>query len=168
MKFMKLFSNAVKKEMTDKPKKKPRDESLLVEYKLSQEMHTYYGTILWKIGAIFIPISLGGFAVSVHQNLSDAPLIVVTLVLTGLLGWFMLSARRLRHLAFLYILRCEEIEKILGLKQHTNKHQNDTTSVTVTGIEISPQRFTGKDINTYIPTLLLIMFWGYNIYKALT
>jgi len=80
----------------------------------------------------------------------------------------MISARRLRHLAFLYILRCEEIEKILGLKQHTNKHQNDTTSVTVTGIEISPQRFTGKDINTYIPTLLLIMFWGYNIYKALT
>ncbi len=154
--------------MTDKPKKKPTDKSLLVEYKLAQEMHTYYGKILWRIGAIFIPISLGGFAVSVHQNLSDAPLIVVTLVLSGLLGWFMLSARRLRHLAFLYILRCVEIEKILGLKQHTNKHQNDTTSVTVAGIKIDPQRFTGKDINRYIPILLLIMFWGYNIYKALT
>jgi len=72
--------------MTDKPKGKPTDESLLVEYRLSQEMHTYYGTILWKIGAIFIPISLGGFAVSVHQNLSDAPLIVVTLVLVHDIG----------------------------------------------------------------------------------
>jgi len=154
--------------LTDKPKEKPTDESLLTEYKLAQEMHTYYGKILWKICAIFIPISLGGFAVSVHQNLTNEPLFVVTLVLSALLGWFMLSARRLRHLAFLYILRCEEIEEILGLKQHTYKHQNDTTSLTIAGNTIEPQCFTGKGINMYIPILLLIMFWAYNIYKALT
>ncbi len=43
--------------MTDKPKEKPTDESLLTEYKLAQEMHVYYGKSLWQIGSIFFAAS---------------------------------------------------------------------------------------------------------------
>jgi len=104
-----------------------RRETLLVEYQLSQEMHNYYGKILWQIGAIFLGGSIGAFGIVVSESIgtmpTPLPLWFWVIQLTMTVG-FILFHSRLRNLAYIHLQRCIAIEKELGMKQHTNKEEN--------------------------------------------
>ena len=148
-------------------------ESLRLEYKLAQEMHTYYGKILWQIGSIFLPVSLAGFVFGIRQEISNDGLLALTVFLTALLIWFIFSAIRLRRLAFVYMERCRKIEKILSLKQHNNKARDDKNTVKIRGKEIKIFRkklkwrhLAGKNINLPVPIFFIIIFWTYYFFQA--
>ena len=164
--------------MTDKPEEKPTDDSLLTEYKLAQEMHTYYGKVLWQLGSILLGAGLAGFFYSIQLKLSAEQFLAITIGLSGLIISFILSFIRHRDLAHFYISCCREIEKELQLKvkQHTLKYAIDKgldecdlskkkEEHTVGYSIFKKPRFTGKDINKYIiPIPILGMYWGYFIF----
>lgn len=99
-----------------------RRKSLLVEYGLAQEMHNYYGRIVWQIGAILIGGGIAAFGLVVRESLNQIPTFMPSffwLILTAMIIGFRSFASRYRHVSFAHICRCMEIEKELGLKQHT-------------------------------------------------
>ncbi len=156
-------------------------EALLTEYKLAQEMHTYYEKVLWQLGSILLGAGIAGFFYSIRLELSAEQFFVITIGLSGLIIGFMLSFERHRNLAYFYIYCCREIEEKLGLKikQHTLKYaidkgkdecdlDKDKEEHKVGHDKFTKPRFTGKDINKYfIPIPILVMYWGYFIFTYL-
>lgn len=138
---------------------KNNKESLRLEYQLSQQMHTYYGRIVWQIGAIFLPVVLGGFAFGIQSDLEKNQFVLLAGFLTALLVFFLLSFIRLRWLAYVHIKRCEEIEPLLGIKQHTLQHQANEKTIKIAGKEIKPLCIKGWQINVSIPLFLIIIIW---------
>ena len=134
-------------------------ESLRLEYRLSQEMHNYYGKIQWQIGSILITASLAGFAFGIQQDLPHPQFVPLAIGLTLLLLMFFLIVRRHRWLGHIHLARCKEIEKILGMKQHTLESKANENTITIGEVEIKPQLITGWDINKIILFLLIIVFW---------
>lgn len=134
-------------------------ESLRLEYQLSQQMHTYYGRIVWQIGAIFLPVALAGFAFGMQSSLEKGPFVLLAAFLTALLVFFLFSYIRLRWLAFVHIKRCEELEQELGMKQHTLQHRANEKTIKIAGMEIKPQCLTGWHINVFIPLFLIALIW---------
>jgi len=140
--------------------------SLRLEYQLSQEMHMYYGRIVWQIGAIFLPVAFGGFALGIQQNLAKEQFVFLALFITGLLLFFLLSYWRIRWLAFIHIKRCEEIEGKLGISQHSLQHKANDKTITIGDKKIKPQLFSGVHINSIIPIALIAIVWSYVIFLA--
>lgn len=101
------------------PRREPRNEDLIKEYELSQEMHNYYGRIVWEIGSIFIGGGLamvGLFATRIHRPSADFTFIALTF--TILMSAFYFMVRRWRQISEIHLARCRQIEIILGLQQH--------------------------------------------------
>lgn len=98
-----------------------RREALLVEYKLAQQMHNYYGKIAWQIGAILLGGSTTAFGLIVSETMNELPTwfpFLFWLILATMIGGFLWIAKRCRALSYLYLQRCMEIEDELGLRQH--------------------------------------------------
>jgi len=103
----------------------PDADSLRKEYELSQEMHNYYGRLTWQIGAIL----LGGGVTALAIATSTAnPIIVflVDMVFTILVYSFYRLVGRYREISWVHLARCREIERTLGLQQHTYVEQAQT------------------------------------------
>lgn len=143
------------------PKKKPTDESLLVEYKLSQEMANYYGKIVWTIGTIFHPATLAGFAFGISQKLEFPLSAIFALFLTGLQAFFLFSYHRLQLLSLINNRRCQEIEDKLGLEQHKlHEELKVKGKITVANQEIKKQKiWSSRRINYSIPLFLIAIIW---------
>ena len=93
-----------------------KNGNLRMEYKLSQEMHNYYGRLTWQIGTIFLGGGVTGLGVAIQAG---RPVIVfAAVVFTILVGSFYLVVRRYRQLAEVHLARCREIEDTLRLRQH--------------------------------------------------
>ena len=141
--------------------KAPTPESLLTEYRLSQEMSTYYGKIVWTIGTIFHPATLAGFAFGVSQNLEFPLSVIFALFLTALQAFFLLSYHRLQWLSNINFLRCQEIEDVLGLKQHKlHRELKEKGKVMIANCEIKKQKiWSSPVINNLIPWVLIAIIW---------
>ena len=144
-----------------KDNKAPTPESLLTEYRLSQEMATYYGRIVWTIGTIFHPATLAGFAFGLSQKLEFPLAAIFALFLTGLQAFFLLSYHRLQFLSKINNLRCQEIEDELGLKQHKlHREIKEKGKVTIANYEIKKQKiWSSPVINYLIPWVLIVIIW---------
>ena len=155
-----------------------KQEALLAEYKLAQEMHMYYGKVLWQLGSILLGAGLAGFFYSIQLELSAEQFFFIIIGLSGLIGGFTLSFIRHKNLAHFYISCCRELEEELGLKikQHTLKFaidkgkdecdlEKDKEEHFVGHSKFTKPPFTGKDVNKYfIPIPILAMYWGYFIF----
>lgn len=138
----------------------------MLEYKIAHEKHDYYGKILWQIASIFLTASLAGFAFGLQQNLPLDRFIPLNFVLSVLLITFFFQAKRVRWLAFLQTKRCEEIETILPMKLVTYQKIANENGIEILGTKIKPQYITGRYLNQGAPIALIIIFWGYIIYKS--
>lgn len=118
-------------------------ESLRKEYELSQEMHNYYGRLTWQIGVILLG---GGVAALGAATTTVNPIIVflVDIVFTILVYSFYRFIGRYREITRVHLARCREIERTLGLRQHTYVEQAQTNAgVTIPG-EPEPIRVPTK------------------------
>jgi len=149
---------------TIEKKEFPTEESLLVEYKLTQEMFTYFGKILWTIGTIFHPATMAGLAYAMSQNLGFPLSVLFGLFLTALQVFFLISYRRIHWLADIKALRCQEIEEILGIKQHRLNREADDHSIQIADKEIKPQFWSSPKINNLIPIFLIGVIWAWVCY----
>ena len=136
-------------------------ESLLTEYRLSQEMAVFYGKIVWTIGTIFHPATLAGFAFGVSQKLEFPLSAIFALFLTTLQAFFLLSYHRLQWLSKINFLRCQEIEDMLGLKQHKlHREIKEKGKVMIANYEIKKQKiWSSPVINKLIPLVLISIIW---------
>jgi len=143
-----------------------KKESLRLEYRLSQEMTLYYGKIVWTIGTIFHPATFAGFAFALSENLQFPLSLFYALFLTGLQTFFILSFYRLRWLSTINYLRCQEIEEILGLKQHKlHREINEGKEVNIAGKQIKKQKvWSAIVINYLISSILIIIIWTWFMY----
>ena len=159
-----------------------KQEALLAEYKQAQEMHVYYGKVLWQLGSILLGAGLAGFFYSIQLELSAIVFFIITIGLSGLIFIFILSHERHRNLAHFYISCCRQIEEELGLKikQHTLKYAIDKgkdecnfeiekKEHMIAHSTFTKPRITGNHINKYfIPIPTLVMYWGYFIFTYFT
>ena len=97
----------------------PSQKCLLKEYELSQQMHNYYGRIVWEIGSIFVGggLAMIGLIISRTSRPSSLPALAA-ITFTILMICFYLMIRRFRVIAEVHLRRCREIENELGLYQH--------------------------------------------------
>jgi len=140
-------------------KEKPTDESLIAEYQLSQEMFTYYGKIFWTVGSIFHPATMAGLAYGISQNLEFPLSILFGLFLTGMQFFVLITYRRIHWLANINVLRCQDIEEMLGIKQHKLHREANDHPIKLAGKEIKPQSWRSPKINYFITIFFIAIIW---------
>jgi len=144
-------------------------ESILTEYKASQEMAIYYGKIFWTVGSIFYPATLAGFAYGISQNLEIYQSVVLGIFLILLQVFVLGFYHRIHWLSRVQFLRCQEIEKQLGLQQHLNhrklgdlKKQNNYEGIKIADETIKPQKYISSPNITKgisLGLIVLIVAW---------
>lgn len=113
---------------------------LMEEYRRSQDMHNYYGRLIWEMGAIFVGGGLAalGLAASREKILPEAiAAIGGTVSLLMLIFYF--NVRRSREIAEVHLARCREVEEELDMWQHRYAWEatHDIRGVEIPG-EIKP------------------------------
>lgn len=87
-------------------------ESLRLEYKIAFERQNHYGKLVWQIASIFLPVSIGGFAFGIQQNLPLDRFILLNFALSILLLFYLFQVSRMRWLSNIQEKRCKEIEEV--------------------------------------------------------
>ena len=128
------------------------DQLLLKEYELSQEMHNYYGRMIWEIGAIFIGGGTATIALIVSRVVAPSGTAALgSWAVTLLMIIYYLKVRRTRDIAEIHLRRCREIERELGLLQHRYVSRGGTPNGVTINDGTVPGR-TDQRIRLHYPT----------------
>ena len=94
--------------------------TLMKEYGLSQDMHNYYGHLVWEIASILVGGSIAGLALVVsYQPRPSMSVSFFAFAVIAMAIVFFLVVRRYREITFVHLVRCREIEARIGfLQQH--------------------------------------------------
>jgi len=131
---------------------------LLEEYRRSQDMHNYYGRIVWQVAAIFIGGGLAalGLAAS-RENISREAVTILGGTFSFLMLIYYFLASRSSGMAEVHLARCREIEEELNMWQHRYAWE---ASHDIRGVEIPGEI---KPIIVHEPSgwrLLKLLCWG--------
>jgi hypothetical protein len=105
-------------------KNKTSEKILIEEYKVTQEAISHYESMIWTIGSIFTAIVVGILGLVGDINNPSSLIIPIIVSIWFYVLWLLFEVRY-RQINLSKFRRLWEIEKMIGMKQNLNVHNDD-------------------------------------------